>query len=73
MVSWGSGPNTPTVTLLNAHTGKLVWSLSTPGSMFGGDVAFLSHGVYRVVAAGKHVHANTFGDGGDAYAFDVTL
>jgi len=74
MTAWGADQkNVPTVMLVDVNTGALAWSLSTPGSMNSGDVAHISGNTFRVVCAGKHVHANIFGDGGDAYAYDITL
>lgn len=68
--SWGTGTGaTPTVrafttAVTGSHTPFV--ELVTPGSPFALDIAGTAQGVTLVVA-GKKIHANIDGDGGDAY------
>jgi hypothetical protein len=72
--SWGAGLATvPTLRLYDIATQREAWSMSTPGSMFSADVVHRHGSTFRVTAAGKAVHANVRGDGGDAYVIDVTI
>jgi len=41
--------------------------------MFDVDIIQPSTNQLLVSAAGKHVHANVFGDGGDIYLFDIKV
>lgn len=80
--SWGDIDNAPTIILLKAAakgttpSNTPVFTYTTPGSMFGGDLAVdASNSAYDtiyVAAAGKSVPANVMGAGGDAYFFSVT-
>jgi len=70
--SWGDGSSTPTVTVLSAKSNVPLYKLMTPGSMFDVD-AVAANGYGYVAAAGKHVHANVFGDGGDLYVVQIPL
>lgn len=45
----------------------------TPGSMFDVDIVLHSSTSLYVAAAGKAVHANTMGDGGDLYLFTIKV
>lgn len=71
---WGDQNDAPTVVLLKAGAGDApLFSFVTPGSMMGFDVAMgAADGEVFLVAAGKHVPANTYGDGGDAYTWRIT-
>ena len=63
---WGDRDDVPTAVLLAANSSKPAFTYVTPGSMFGVDVVVDGTAVYFSVA-GKHVPANTMGNGGDAY------
>ena len=71
---WGDQGDFPTVVLLKAGAGdKPLFSFVTPGSMMGVDVAMgAAAGEVFIAAAGKHVPANTYGNGGDAYTWRIT-
>lgn len=74
---WGDSDDVYTVALLRAGDSSLTFNYTTPGSMFGVDVVVddtdaAATTVY-LAAAGKHVPANMFGNGGDAYAWRVTV
>jgi len=66
----------PTVVLLKRGSDVPLFSYVTPGSMFAVDVQFVTAAgkdtVY-LAAAGKHVPANAFGNGGDAFAWEITF
>ena len=70
---WGDADDVPTAVLLKAGQDAPVFAYTTPGSMMGVDllVEEASGDIYLSVA-GKHVPANTYGDGGDAYTWRVT-
>jgi len=74
--SWGQANSThtiPTVRLFDVTNAKapVVWSATTPGSVFSVDIAPGPQGVL-VAACGKHVPANQFGDGGDLMLWSIT-
>lgn len=70
---WGNDGDAPTSVVLAAGRNTTLFSASSPGSMFSVDIAITersAEGTGVVVAtAGKHVPANQFGDGGDAYGW----
>jgi hypothetical protein len=69
----GDRDDVPTAVLLQAGNHTPLLTYVTPGSMFGVDVvADGADGVYFSVA-GKHTPANTYGNGGDAYTWHVTM
>lgn len=82
---WGdAGGDVPTVVLVAASpaftpgtASPVLFNASTPGSMFGVDVVVTSStasaDTVLVAAAGKHVPANEFGNGGDAFAWSVVV
>ncbi len=57
----------PEVEIFNGLTGDYLFGVDTPGSMACCDVAISGDNVYAT-AAGKHVHFNQMGRGGDIYA-----
>jgi len=75
VATWGSyneaANPSPQIMLFNSQSNNTVLSYITPGSMFSADVIVDSNTVY-VVAAGKHVQANTMGNGGDLFAFSAS-
>lgn len=77
--SWGdqSLKNVPTVVLLSTASNAALFTYTTPGSMFGVDVLLSqstkTQDTVLIAAAGKHVPANQFGNGGDAFAWSVTV
>jgi hypothetical protein len=66
--SWGSQDNAHPEVQVFDRTLKVIGSIDTPGSPF--DLDLSRDGRYVAVGC-KHVHANTYGNGGDAYAFLV--
>ena len=74
--SWGdSGAEGPTVNVFGRHLpdGPL-FAANTPGSVRAVDI--VQHDRTKellVVAAGKLVHANKLGDGGDLYSFLIPI
>jgi hypothetical protein len=70
---WGNDGDAPTSVVLAAGRNVTLFSEASPGSMFSVDIAITEkspEGTSVVVAAaGKHVPANAFGDGGDAYGW----
>jgi len=83
-VLWGDADDFPTVVVLAAGSAAApsttpLLTFTTPGSMFGVDVAVdlaasnATNDVVYVVAAGKHVPANVMGVGGDAYAWRLDV
>lgn len=75
IASWGDRADIPTVIVLQAGSNTPVYTAITPGSMFGVDITVTSANdkgtTAYVVAAGKSVPANMFGNGGNAYAWQV--
>jgi hypothetical protein len=57
----------PEIEIFNGLTGDYLFGVDTPGSMACCDVAISGENVYAT-AAGKHVHFNQMGRGGDIYA-----
>jgi hypothetical protein len=57
----------PEMEIFNGLTGDYLFGVDTPGSMACCDVAISGSNVYAT-AAGKHVHFNQMGRGGDIYA-----
>jgi len=74
---WGDNGNVPTVVVIKVGQPTPVFEFVSPGSMFAVDVAVdktsPSGDVLLVAAAGKAVPANAFGNGGDAYGWEVTV
>lgn len=72
---WGDSDDIPTVVVLQAGSNTPVFTAITTGSMFGVDVAVTSVNEHAttavVVAAGKAVPANMFGNGGQSFAWQV--
>lgn len=68
--SWGDQFNTyPEVMIFDRNgTGTPMASIDTPGSCF--DLDLSGDGQFLVVGT-KSVHANTFGNGGEGYSFDL--
>ena len=75
LASWGDDADIPTVVLLKHGSNTPVFTYVTPGSMWGVDVVVESSvggtDTVYLTAAGKHVPANEFGNGGDAYAWRI--
>ena len=69
---WGDADDVPTVVLLKAGSNSTLFSYVTPGSMMGIDVVQGVPGELFIAAAGKHVPANQYGNGGDAYTWRIT-
>jgi len=57
----------PEIEVFNGLSGDYLFGVDTPGSMACCDVAISGDNVYAT-AAGKHVHFNQMGRGGDIYA-----
>jgi hypothetical protein len=57
----------PEIEIFNGLTGEYLFGVDTPGSMACCDVTISGSNVYATVA-GKHVHFNKSGRGGDIYA-----
>jgi hypothetical protein len=74
---WGDNGNNPTVVLLKVGVAAPLFSFVSPGSMFAVDVALDASSpagdVVLLAAAGKAVPANAFGNGGDAYGWEITV
>lgn len=72
--AWGDGGNSsqPSVALFHVSSPEPVATFASPGSMNDVDVVALPGSVV-VAAAGKHVHANVRGTGGDLYTFEVAV
>jgi WD40 repeat protein len=67
--SWGDQADLNDEVHVFEHAGPTpVLTVNTPGSMFDVDIARAPGGVIHVSAAGKHVHANITGSGGDLYS-----
>jgi len=71
---WGDADDVPTALLLKAGQDAPVFQFTTPGSMMGVDLLVEegAGGDVYLSVAGKHVPANTYGDGGDAYTWRIT-
>ena len=67
----GDSDDVPTAVLLRAGSNTPLFTFVTPGSMMGVDVLADGNDIYLAVA-GKHVPANTYGNGGDAYVWRIT-
>jgi hypothetical protein len=65
-ISWGTEDNIHPELQIFDRTLTLIGSIDTPGSPFSIDMT--ADGNY-VVIGGKHVHANTFGNGSDSYSY----
>ena len=74
---WGDSGNTPTVVLLRVGTPAPIFHFTSPGSMFAVDLALDKTGpsgdTVLLTASGKAVPANEFGNGGDAYGWEITV
>ncbi len=70
VVSWGTEDNAHPEVQVFDRDAQLIGSIDTPGSPF--DMDLTRDGQY-VVAGGKHVHANTMGNGSDTYAYGVAV
>jgi len=69
---WGNSQKTsPQVVVFRSGAMEPLVSYVTPGSMFDVGIFGAGPGGIYVVAAGKHVHANQMGDGGDLYFFNI--
>ena len=70
--TWGDfyNPSKPTIFIFERGSNQEVFSVSSPGSMFG--LAMSADGK-TVIAGGKHVHARQIGSGGDVYDIGVDL
>ena len=76
---WGDSgeANYPTVVLLSAASptpNTPIWTYVTPGSMFAVDVAVVSNATADAIyltASGKATPANEFGNGGNAYGWQI--
>jgi len=69
VASWGNAESSsPQIHLFGRASATPLTTVVTPGSMFDVNVAEADNGVVYVSAGGKHVHANTSGNGGDVYA-----
>ncbi len=65
----------PTIVLLQKGSNATVFEYVTPGSMSAVDINVVTTGgvdTIYLAAGGKHVPANQFGNGGDAFAFAIT-
>jgi len=69
VASWGNeAASNPQLIVFNSTSSTPYYSITSPGSMFVCDIAYDNAlGGVVVLGAGKHVHANVFGDGGDLY------
>jgi hypothetical protein len=66
IASWGTADNVhPEVQIFDRALNR-IGGIDTPGSPFSVDMT--RDGLY-VVSGGKHVHANTFGNGADSYSY----
>ena len=69
--SWGdAGSNNGEAVVFSRWYPTPYFELDMAGSCFSLD---LSADAHYLIAAGKHVHANEFGNGGDAYVVDLDL
>ncbi|MBC7771119.1 MAG: hypothetical protein H7210_01360, partial [Pyrinomonadaceae bacterium] len=68
VVSWGTVDNAHPEVQIFDRSLALIGSIDTPGSPYAVDMT--ANGRY-VVVGGKHVHANTFGNGSDAYSYRI--
>ncbi len=69
--SWGDqGSQNGEVVVFSRYYPTPYYELDMAGSCFSLD---LSADAHTLIAAGKHVHANQFGNGGDAYCVDLDL
>ncbi len=69
--SWGDqGSQNGEVVVFSRYYPTPYYELDMAGSCFSLD---LSADAHELIAAGKHVHANQFGNGGDAYCVDLDL
>jgi hypothetical protein len=66
VASWGTEDNVHPEVQVFDRTLALIGSIDTPGSPFSVDMT--ADGLY-VVVGGKHVHANSFGNGSDSYSY----
>ncbi len=66
--SWGTQDNAHPEVQIFDRDANLIGSIDTPGSPF--DINLSRDGRY-LVSGGKAVHANTMGNGGDAYAYEI--
>lgn len=76
---WGDDADVPTAIVLSAVKAAPIFTYTTPGSMFGVDILHdvgastpAADKVYLTVA-GKAVPANEMGNGGDAFAWAITV
>lgn len=76
---WGDNDDVPTAVILSAGSSTPVFTYVTKGSMFGVDIVHDTTAstptadVLYFTVAGKSTPANVMGNGGDAYAWKVTV
>ncbi|MEZ4647584.1 MAG: FlgD immunoglobulin-like domain containing protein [Candidatus Eisenbacteria bacterium] len=69
--TWGdAGNSNPEIHIFGRTSSTPIFTVDTPGSIFGIDIREGADGV-RVAACAKHVHANTTGRGGDLYSIHL--
>jgi hypothetical protein len=72
VATWGGSAGvSPQIAVFGVAQPKPLFSVVTPGSMMTADIHSMKDGRVFAVAAGKHVHANTMGMGGDMYSIQV--
>jgi hypothetical protein len=72
VATWGgSAEVSPQIAVFGVKDPAPLFSVVTPGSMVTADIKSLNDGSLYTVAAGKHVHCNIMGDGGDMYSIQV--
>jgi len=72
VATWGpSNTASPQIAVFASKQATPVYTLKTPGSMFSADITETKNGRVYVVAAGKHVHANQMGMGGDLFSIQI--
>ena len=76
---WGNEGELPTAVVLAAGSNAPLLSAASPGTMFGASIVVdransnATHASVFFGAAGKAVHANAPGFGGDAYAWQLDV
>ena len=72
VATWGGSAGvSPQIAVFGVQAAKPLFTMVTPGSMVTADIKSMDDGRVYAVAAGKHVHCNLFGSGGDMYSIQV--
>ena len=72
VATWGGSAGvSPQIAVFGVQAAEPLFTMVTSGSMVTADIKSMDDGRVYAVAAGKHVHCNLFGSGGDMYSIQA--